>query len=507
MSVGGVFTLITNEGQQDKLMLATEMLSRRIKDIAYERLCNLRAENPGVPVEELMKWKQSYMPTLVDIERTHVLFVNSAFKPFASIAREYSKTPCAQGVPKLGNSFSFIVPIIGNFVSDMAIHIKLVGLSAVNAADRVRYVDLLGHRLIKECKFKVQNATIDSYETINENVHLEYQVAVGKKPGYLRNIGQEQPIQGFLTADPTVDEVRQYVYFGNGAQTFKRSQPEIEMFIPVFFWFKDMQTSLPNFILPMQQTQIEVTLEQESLLVSYAAYGGDGSYTAPYISECNLYVDHIYLIEEIFKLFINKTGFQLIRVHRNLKRRINQESGSLLLHEIKWPIECLYIGFRPVANETNGQGWYKNMRLIPRTYKMPVVTGVATIQVNDATYYDEVPVVDSISLHAHDITIYPDISTQFYQDYIPYQFGQFLNTPAQKGWYYMNFNQTPGMYQPSGYINTSRARELYLQWEAAKDDNGEPLINAANPVDLLIAADCINFIVYAEGNTTLRFAT
>lgn len=506
MATGGVFTLITNEGIQDKLMLDTERLAATIKKIAYNRLITLQADNPDRTVEELLTWRQSWMPVLADIERTHIVFTNSSFKPFASIAREYSRTPPAQGVAKLGNTFSFTLPIIGNFVSDMAIHVKLTGLSAVNAADRVRYVDLLGHRLVKEVKFKVQNAMIDRYETMSENIHLEYNVAVGKRQGYLRNIGQELPVQGFLTADPTVDEVRQYVYFGNGPQTFKRTQPEIEMFIPVLFWFKDMQTSLPNFLLPMQQTQIEVTFEREDLLVSYAAYGGDGSYTSPVISECNLYVDHIYLIKEVFALFVNRTAFQLIRVRRNLTRRVAQDEGKILLHEIKWPIECLYIGFRPVANETNGQGWYKNMKLDPQTYRMPVVTGIATIQVNDATYYDEESVVDEVSLHAHDITIYPTMSPKFYQDYLPYQFGQSLNTPSP-GWLMMNFNQTPGLYQPSGYLNTSRARELYLSWRAAKDAAGASLIDAAHPVDILVEAQCINFIVYADGNIALRFAT
>jgi hypothetical protein len=53
-----------------------------------------------------------------------------------------------------------------------------------------------------------------------------------KETGYLRNIGQEIPKVGLLTADPTVDEVREYRYFGNGPQTFKQTQPDIENRVP-----------------------------------------------------------------------------------------------------------------------------------------------------------------------------------------------------------------------------------------------------------------------------------
>jgi hypothetical protein len=49
-------------------------------------------------------------PTLVDIERTHILFVNAHFKPFAAIGYEYNKVQPAAGNPVYGNGVQFSIP-------------------------------------------------------------------------------------------------------------------------------------------------------------------------------------------------------------------------------------------------------------------------------------------------------------------------------------------------------------------------------------------------------------
>jgi hypothetical protein len=50
------------------MILATELLNRRLKEIK-----RLRCKNPAI---------RDKTPTLVDIERTHILFMNAHFKPF-----------------------------------------------------------------------------------------------------------------------------------------------------------------------------------------------------------------------------------------------------------------------------------------------------------------------------------------------------------------------------------------------------------------------------------------
>jgi hypothetical protein len=68
MATGGIFQLITNDGKQDRMLMATALLNKRLLEI--ERM---RARNPQI---------RDPTPTLVDIERTHILFMNAHFKPF-----------------------------------------------------------------------------------------------------------------------------------------------------------------------------------------------------------------------------------------------------------------------------------------------------------------------------------------------------------------------------------------------------------------------------------------
>jgi hypothetical protein len=507
MSVGGVFTLISNQGIQDQLVMAVDDLKANIRQITKNKLAILQEDNPNATLQELVAKDNAWMPTLAAIERTHIVYVNSSFKPFAAIAHEYSKTGPRGGKANLGTTFSFALPIIGDFVNDAVLYVKLTGLSAKNALDKVRYVEYLGHRLLKVSNFKIQNYVLDSYTSDNYNAYYQWKVPLNKTQGYLRSIGQEIPHQGYLTADPTVDEYREYRYFGDGPQTFKQVQPTVELWIPMLFWFREIRKALPNFLLPIQQTEVEITFEEAANLVAYADYGGGGLYNPPVVQDCALWVNHVFLLPEITRIFISRFGFTLIRVHRTHAEQLTDNQKSVLLHSLKWPIETMYIGFRPRANLNNSQTWYKNTAVVQRSVKEAVVTGISTIQVNDAIYYDERQVVANVGLRAYDITIYPSIQPEFYNNYVPYRYGPDMKTP-ELGWLMMNFNFFPGADQPSGHLNVSRARELYLDYQSAIDpDSNQYYIRPSNPVDLMVIAECINFLLCKSGTATLRFST
>ena len=79
------------------MIMATEVLNQRIKDI----MCMRAAQGYRDPT-----------PTLVDIERTHILFVNAHFKPFAAIGYEYNKVNSMAGTPSFGGSVQFSIPCL-----------------------------------------------------------------------------------------------------------------------------------------------------------------------------------------------------------------------------------------------------------------------------------------------------------------------------------------------------------------------------------------------------------
>lgn len=53
-------------------------------------------------------------------------------------------------------------------------------------------------------------------------------------------------------------------------------------------------------------------------------------------------------------IFIKRIGFSLIRVYREQQTRITQDGAfELLLSQLKWPVEYMFIGLRPTWNIKN----------------------------------------------------------------------------------------------------------------------------------------------------------
>lgn len=460
MSAGGVFKLIANDGKADRMIMATELLNKRIKDIVCYR-ARKRYPDPT--------------PTLLDIERTHVLFVNAHFKPFAAIGYEYNKVRSGSGQTQYGGSVQYSIPQFGDFFHDMVVNARLAAASATtwtnsdipafpgfigdiddvvtntssvsavsnnpvytrytyeyvtedgSIVDRgaatgqnyVRYCEFPGQRLFKHVKFDVNGNPLDEYDTTVAMMHQKFHVAPGKQSGYKRLVGQEVPDVGYsdlcsiagsspfgsdhvgltLQAGGTAPiapvnaslTARKEVQVVHGPQTPKVSQPELDMWIPLHFWFnKDPRLSIASVSIPYGQRFITIELEAQDKIV-YTAPGNlflqlttevvtnvDGTSggntivdyqrfqtrepvlvpnstlnTSQGISAMDLYINNIFVNPEIHDIYIKRIGFSLIRVYRFQKTNQNTESGDQLLSNLKWPIETMWAGMRPKFNIAN----------------------------------------------------------------------------------------------------------------------------------------------------------
>ena len=59
-----------------------------------------------------------------------------------------------------------------------------------------------------------------------------------------------------------------------------------------------------------------------------------------------LYINNIFVNPEVHNIFIKRIGFTLIRVHRQQIINADQSSGEILLQQLKWPIETLFVGMK-----------------------------------------------------------------------------------------------------------------------------------------------------------------
>ncbi len=228
MSAGGVFKLIANDGKADRLIMATKLLNQRIKDVMCAR------KKAG---------KADITPTLVDLERTHIIFVNAHFKPFAAIGFEYNKVRPQSGNPSLGNSITFSIPQFGDFFHDMVGHQTLsafnsslnttiptqgvpgfptngedwdnttalagstyslvdpfgnaVTTQSPNWRNMVRYCEYPGERLYQTVKFEVNGNPLDDYNDVTINMLRKFTIGADKIVGYKRLVAQEVCREGF----------------------------------------------------------------------------------------------------------------------------------------------------------------------------------------------------------------------------------------------------------------------------------------------------------------------
>lgn len=102
MATGGIFTIITNDGKQDRMLMATALLHDRLDKIWRLK----KSLYPSLADDDVQ-----VLPSLIDIEKTHILFTNAHFKPFAAIGFEYNKVRPSTGTPALGQSIQFSIPL------------------------------------------------------------------------------------------------------------------------------------------------------------------------------------------------------------------------------------------------------------------------------------------------------------------------------------------------------------------------------------------------------------
>ena len=640
MSAGGIFKLLASDGRSDRMIHATDLLNARIRDIMCQR------KSSGMT---------DVTPTLADIEKTHILFVNAHYKPFAALAYEYTKVRAQSGTVTWGGQILFSIPAYGEFFSDMVAHIALGAVSCiasvvpafpaaitavgvvttptsqvstiintpahtftkytqeyVNAAgtvltvaavasNYVRYCEYPGEMLFKEVKFEINGNPLDTYTREATMFYRKFWIIHDKEAGWKRLVGQEVPVEGFsnesaitgtnkfvaplaaltdvtgalvgpANASITAREMIQVV---SGPQTPKATQPALDLWIPLLFWFnKDIRLAIPSVSIPFGQRFITVTLESQDNVV-YRAPGNlflritterrldadpggtVGTATATLVYNVSrqvnyepvlisgstvnpsqtlfaeLYVNNIFVNPEIHDIYIRRIGFTLVRVHRLQKQQITVSNDNVLLSQLKWPTELIYVGMLPswnidAANTNKYRDWHNLTSVADEImYTTSRATGAiqTTLVGAPAAWNDTglgagsvktfshvetneqitVPVytqtIDSLKVTVQGNDIIDTFASPFFRDYTPWYYGQnLMRAPADLGALLINFCVYPGHYQPSGHINISRAREFYVNYISS-------YCSPSFPCEFIALGIALNFLLISDGSAVLRFTS
>lgn len=114
-----------------------------------------------------------------------------------------------------------------------------------------------------------------------------------------------------------------------------------------------------------------------------------------------------------------------------------------------------------------------------------------------------------MEVNAHGMALYQKIDSQFYNQYLPMAFGEHtVVTPSDDGALFVNFALQPMVYQPSGHINISRAREFYIRLYSSVIGTPDPVLGGPNRTGQMICeASALNFILISDGSMILRYST
>ena len=349
----------------------------------------------------------------------------------------------------------------------------------------------------------------------------------------------------------------------DGLQTPKYQQPATDLWCKLRFWFNErIDQAVPSVAIPSGQRYISVKLATQSQLVvespglyvkrvidsntaiadtvanwvstrtiEYRPYISAGTVSTIELSNVELYVNNLFVNPEIHDIYINRIGFSLIRVFRMHKQTVSTPTNDdKQLSQLKWPIEYMFVGLRPVwngttTNTTMHRDWHRMCKVVdiesrehtkaePLAFVFPTTAGPSIpstagvsglssriYSLQQDRYVKEIKTFDTLSLTAHGVKIFDTFSEKFFSTYVPYAFGgPNIVTPQDEGCLMFNFALYPGVYQPSGHINVSRAREFYLNWSSA-------YTTSTCSSELIVVCKAINFLLVANGSCVLRFTT
>jgi hypothetical protein len=289
----------------------------------------------------------------------------TTFKPFAAIGFEYHKVNPDSGGATLGSNVRFSIPQFGDFFNDMALYVKFnkatyTPVAAAPNQNVFRYCDYPGERLLQKVKFDVNGNPLDEYDANVNVMHRQFNVQPNKIAAWKRLVGQETPQEAYLLQNSLVQpSARVKVDVCDGYQTPKGTHDALVVMMPLLFWFnKDPRLAVPSVSIPYGQRFLSIDLASSTdlieLVVPPLADGSDsGTVPTLTVAECSLFINNIFVNPEVHDIFIKRIGFSLIRVHRLQTTRVKDDNANVLLNNMKWPIEALFVAVRPVTNVTN----------------------------------------------------------------------------------------------------------------------------------------------------------
>ena len=263
------------------------------------------------------------------------------------------------GSADFGRKVNCTISRNGDLIHRVYLQVKLPSLQS-GTNDYVRWVNWVGHALIKNVEVEIGGQRIDKHYGDWLHIWNELSQTAGKQAGYANMVGNVdrlyRPVSnGSSSADATQTDPRD-------TENKKGVIPQTTLFVPLQFWFcRNPGLALP--LIALQYHEVKINLEFRTL----AELVGVGT-TAPSgnLVSASLYVDYIYLDTDERRRFAQVSHEYLIeQLQFTGDESVSQSNVKVKLNfnhpckELVWVVQLdKNVDNNASASNVNGRQWF-----------------------------------------------------------------------------------------------------------------------------------------------------
>ena len=322
----------------------------------------------------------------------------------------------------------------GDLVHKMYVEVELEKLEASPSNFLTtyvnRYVNYIGHRLLKSVEVEIGGQRIDKQYSHWMYIWNELSLNVGKKDGYGEMIGADSDMTSF---------------------------EDNKIFIPLEFWFcRNIGLALPLIALQYHEVKVNIEIETfNNCTYNGTAYtkNGDVSNGTVSIKNASLWCDYVFLDTDERKRFAQLSHEYLIeqvQLNENGLTTASEQSVPLTMNH---PVKELIWTLNDDTKKTYQNQWYNYTNTSDFES-----TGENSITNYTTTLFGVEPDGDnsilSASLQLNGNDRFAKRTGEYFSLVQPYQ--HHTNIPANAGINVYSFAVKPEEHQPSGTLNMSR---------------------------------------------------
>jgi hypothetical protein len=256
-----------------------------------------------------------------------------------------------KGTVDFGNKVSCTISKHADLLHKLLLQIDLPSVSVNAGTNRFRWLNWIGHILVKNVEIEIGGKVIDKHYGEWLQIWYELTTPEGKKDGYANALGN-------------VPKLTQYTLTG--------SSPAVQLYVPLKFWFcRNPGLALP--LIALQYHEVQINIEFRTF-AECSNQIGTTSVTTPSLS-ADLYATYIYLDTDERRRFAQASHEYLIDQVQRVTKNITSTTPQVELlfdHPVKeliWvvqPNDHTTVG--AVNNQVGGPQYFNFTDRLDRTY-------------------------------------------------------------------------------------------------------------------------------------------